>query len=318
MSLLSVHNLTKTFSGANGARVQAVSDVSFSVHAGEVLGVVGESGCGKTTLGHAILRLIEPDSGKVMYGGLDLVSATKAELKQTRRDLQIIFQDPFGSLNPRHKIGTVVGEPLLVHGIGSHSERRDRVASLLNLVGLPEDSSNRFPHEFSGGQRQRIAIARALALDPKLIVADESVSALDVSIQSQILNLIAELRVKLGMSIIFISHDLSVIRHISDRIAVMYLGRIVEIGPALQVMSKPQHPYTQALLSSVPEISLSRHKAKAIISGEPPDPSNPPPGCTFSNRCPQATSLCRMTRPELLPVNGDAQGVETACHLYAT
>lgn len=317
MSLLSVHNLTKTFSGANGARVQAVSDVSFSVQAGEVLGVVGESGCGKTTLGHAILRLTEPDSGKVMYGGLDLVSATKSELKRSRRDLQIIFQDPFGSLNPRHKIGTVVGEPLLVHGIGSRSERRDRVASLLNLVGLPEDSSNRFPHEFSGGQRQRIAIARALALEPKLIVADESVSALDVSIQSQILNLIAELRMKLGMSIIFISHDLSVIRHISDRIAVMYLGRIVEIGPAIQVMSKPQHPYTQALLSSVPEISLSRNKARATISGEPPDPSYPPSGCPFSNRCPQATSLCRMTRPKLLPVSSDAKGVETACHLYA-
>ncbi|MDA8604104.1 ATP-binding cassette domain-containing protein [Alphaproteobacteria bacterium] len=316
MSLLTVSNLTKTFAGPNNARVQAVSDVSFTVDEGEILGVVGESGCGKTTLGQAILRLVEPDSGTVTFGGLNLVSATKSELKRSRRDIQIIFQDPFGSLNPRHKIGYVVAEPLIVHGIGNRAERNARVAELLELVGLPVDAADRFPHEFSGGQRQRIAIARALALDPRLIVADESVSALDVSIQSQILNLISELRAKLGMSIIFISHDLSVIRHISDRIAVMYLGRIVEIGPAHEIMTDPKHPYTRALLASVPRISQTREARPAVISGEPPDPANPPPGCAFSNRCPDAMPECLKVRPDLALISGHEDGVKTACHLY--
>ncbi|MBM1218605.1 ATP-binding cassette domain-containing protein [Ponticoccus sp. SC2-23] len=318
MSLIDVRHLTKTFPGPNGTRVQAVSDVSFSMEEGEVLGVVGESGCGKSTLGHSIVRLIEPDAGEVAFGGLDLAKARKAELKHSRRDIQIIFQDPFGSLNPRHKVGHVIAEPLIVHRIGTRPERLARVKELLDLVGLPAEAVDRYPHEFSGGQRQRIAIARALALNPKLIVADESVSALDVSIQSQILNLIAELREKLGLSIIFISHDLSVIRHVSDRIAVMYLGRLVEIGPAAQIMTDPRHPYTQALLAAVPKIGGDRHAARPIVTGEPPDPANPPQGCAFHGRCPKVMEICRRTRPELGAGNGAPAGSETACHLYTT
>ena len=318
MTLLTVSNLTKSFPGPNKTRVRAVCDVSFTVDEGEILGVVGESGCGKTTLGQAILSLVEPDSGTVIFDGLNLGSATKAELKRSRRDIQVIFQDPFGSLNPRHKIGYVIAEPLIVHGVRSRDERSARVAELLDLVGLPTDAADRFPHEFSGGQRQRIAIARALALNPRLIVADESVSALDVSIQSQILNLIADLRIKLGMSIIFISHDLSVIRHISDRIAVMYMGRIVELGPAQEIMRDPKHPYTRALLASVPRIGESRERPSAVIFGEPPDPANPPPGCAFSNRCPDVMPACRTGRPDLLLIAGETDGVKTACHLYTS
>ncbi len=316
MSLLEVRRVTKTFPGPGGAKVRAVSDVSFSMEQGEVLGVVGESGCGKSTLGHAILRLIEPDSGEVVFDGLDLARAGKAELKRRRRDVQIIFQDPFGSLNPRHRVGHVIGEPLLVHRIGDRASRKARVAELVDLVGLPADSAGRYPHEFSGGQRQRIAIARALALSPKLVIADESVSALDVSIQSQILNLIAELRERLGLSIIFISHDLSVIRHVSDRIAVMYLGRIVEIGPAARVLEDPRHPYTRALLAAVPTVGGDRSGRRHIVAGEPPDPANPPAGCAFHGRCPKAMDVCREVRPELAAGSGEAAETETACHLY--
>ena len=316
MTLLDVRHMTKTFSGPGGTTVRAVSDVSFSVEAGEVLGVVGESGCGKTTMGHAILRLIEPDSGDVIFDGTDLTKASKAALKRSRRNLQVIFQDPFGSLNPRHKVGHIIGEPLIVHRIGTSVERKARVAELLDLVGLPLDSRDRYPHEFSGGQRQRIAIARALALNPKLIIADESVSALDVSIQSQILNLIAELREKLDLSIIFISHDLSVIRHVSHRIAVMYLGRIVEIGPAQQIIEAPQHPYTRALLAAVPIIGGNRSTELPIVMGEPPDPANPPSGCAFHSRCPHVMAVCKTGRPELKPGTGDLARNETACHLY--
>lgn len=316
MTLLDVRHMTKTFSGPGGTTVRAVSDVSFSVEAGEVLGVVGESGCGKTTMGHAILRLIEPDSGHVIFDGTDLTKASKAALKRSRRNLQVIFQDPFGSLNPRHKVGHIIGEPLIVHRIGTSAERKARVAELLDLVGLPLDSGGRYPHEFSGGQRQRIAIARALALNPKLIIADESVSALDVSIQSQILNLIAELREKLNLSIIFISHDLSVIRHVSHRIAVMYLGRIVEIGPAEQIIETPQHPYTRALLAAVPIIGGNRSTELPIVMGEPPDPANPPSGCAFHSRCPHVMTVCKTGRPELKPGTGDLARNETACHLY--
>lgn len=316
MTLLNVRHMTKTFSGAGGTTVRAVSDVSFSLEAGEVLGVVGESGCGKTTMGHAILRLIEPDSGDVIFDGTDLTKASKAALKRSRRNLQVIFQDPFGSLNPRHKVGHIIGEPLIVHRIGTSVERKARVAELLDLVGLPLDSRDRYPHEFSGGQRQRIAIARALALNPKLIIADESVSALDVSIQSQILNLIAELREKLDLSIVFISHDLSVIRHVSHRIAVMYLGRIVEIGPAQQIIEAPQHPYTRALLAAVPIIGGNRSTELPIVMGEPPDPANPPSGCAFHSRCPHVMAVCKTGRPELKPGTGDLARNETACHLY--
>ncbi len=316
MSLIDVRNITKTFPGPNGTIVRAVSDVSFSMEEGEVLGVVGESGCGKSTLGHSILRLIEPDSGSIIFDGTDLTTARGRELKRRRRDVQIIFQDPFGSLNPRHRIGHIIGEPLIVHRIGTKADRQMRVAELLDLVGLPADACERYAHEFSGGQRQRIAIARALALNPRLVVADEAVSALDVSIQSQILNLIADLRRKLGLSILFISHDLSVIRHVSDWIAVMYLGRFVEFGPARQIMEKPQHPYTCALLSAVPTIEGARHARPFIVAGEPPDPANPPDGCAFHSRCPKAMDICTGTRPELISRRGSPAGTQTACHLY--
>ncbi len=316
MSLIEVRNINKTFSGPNGTIVRAVSDVSFSIEEGEVLGVVGESGCGKSTLGHSILRLIEPDSGSIIFDGTDMATARRRELKRRRRDVQIIFQDPFGSLNPRHRVGHIIGEPLIVHRIGTKTDRQARVAELLDLVGLPADACERYAHEFSGGQRQRIAIARALALNPRLVVADEAVSALDVSIQSQILNLIADLRRKLGLSILFISHDLSVIRHVSDRIAVMYLGRFVEFGPAHQVMENPQHPYTCALLSAVPTIEGERHARPFIVAGEPPDPANPPDGCAFHSRCPKAMDICIGTRPELISRRGNPAGTQTACHLY--
>jgi oligopeptide/dipeptide ABC transporter ATP-binding protein len=326
MTLLDVRHISKTFDGQNGAKVQAVSDVSFSMNEGEVLGVVGESGCGKSTLGQTILRLIEPDSGEVVFRGIDLAKASKTQLNLCRRDIQIIFQDPFGSLNPRHKVGYIIREPLIVHRINNRAEQEARVAELFDLVGLPKDSGDRYPHEFSGGQRQRIAIARALALNPKLIIADESVSALDVSIQSQILNLIADLRQKLGLSIIFISHDLSVIRHLSDRIAVMYLGQIVEIGTASQIIQNPRHPYTKALLAAVPKIGRD-HASRAdksakqiVVTGEPPDPANPPPGCAFHSRCPEALDICRSIRPDLIDIAGhspeELDGVKTACHLH--
>lgn len=310
MTLLNVKNLSKTYPGRNGSVVQAVSDVSFSIEAGEVLGIVGESGCGKSTLGLSVLRLIEPSAGEILVEGREITGLSRRQMKAVRRDLQIIFQDPFGALNPRHKVGTIIGESLVVHKIGDAASRRARVSELLDLVGLPADAVDRFPHEFSGGQRQRIAIARALALNPKLIVADEAVSALDVSIQSQIINLVAELQKRLNLSIMFISHDLSVIRHVSDRVAIMYLGRIVEIGATEDVMETPRHPYTQVLLSAIPRAGQKR--ARVAIVGEVPDPSNPPTGCAFHTRCPKAISICSQTRPAL--AQHGAQG-EVACHL---
>ena len=319
MSLLELRHLSKTYPGQNGAVVQAVSDVSLNIESGEVLGVVGESGCGKSTLGRSLLRLIEPSGGEILFEGEDLMGLSQRAMKPRRRDLQIIFQDPFGSLNPRHTVGGIIGEPLVVHGVGTREERTKRVAELLKLVGLPEDSGKRYPHEFSGGQRQRIAIARALALNPKLLVADEAVSALDVSIQSQIINLIADLQKRLNLSIMFISHDLSVIRHVSDRIAVMYLGRIVEVGPAEEIMDAPKHPYTQALLSAIPRPGVER-KQRIVLQGELPDPANPPSGCAFHTRCPKVMDICHSVRPEL--ARPQASAVETgsmsavACHLY--
>jgi oligopeptide/dipeptide ABC transporter ATP-binding protein len=310
MSLLEIKKLSKIYHGKNGARVRALSDVSLDIAAGEVVGVVGESGCGKSTLGRALLRLIEPSSGQVIFEGKDIVPLKKSALKPIRRDLQIIFQDPFGSLNPRHKVGKVIAEPLEVHGIGSKQQRQEKVRELLDLVGLPQNAIDRHPHEFSGGQRQRIAIARALALDPKLIVADEAVSALDVSIQSQIINLIAKLQKQLNISILFISHDLSVIRHVSDRIAIMYLGRIVEMGETEEVMQNPQHPYTQSLLSAIPRVGEKR--ARTVLAGEVPDPANPPLGCAFHTRCSKVMDVCKQTRPELAT---QSQGA-VACHLF--
>ena len=311
MTLLSVRHLSKTYAAPGGRTVQAVSDVSLDLAPGEVLGIVGESGCGKSTLGRAILRLIEPSAGTVRFDGQDFTALRGAALKAARARAQIIFQDPFGSLNPRHSVGHILAEPLIVHGRGDRAARAARVAELLALVGLPPDAAARYPHEFSGGQRQRIAIARALALDPALIVADEAVSALDVSIQSQIINLIAGLRRRFGLSILFISHDLSVIRHVSDRIAVMYLGRIVETGPAAQVMEAPRHPYTQALLSAIPRPGVAR-TARTVLQGEVPDPANPPAGCAFHTRCPLAQAQCRAERPPLTP---RADQGEVACHL---
>jgi len=314
MSLLELRHLSKTYPGPNGAVVQAVSDVSLTIEAGEVLGVVGESGCGKSTLGRALLRLIEPSGGEILLDGKDLVQLSRRAMKPVRRDLQVIFQDPFGALNPRHTVGGIIGEPLKVHRIGTRAEQQARIAELLDLVGLPQDAAGRYPHEFSGGQRQRIAIARALALNPRLLVADEAVSALDVSIQSQIINLIADLQKRLGLSILFISHDLSVIRHVSDRIAVMYLGRVVETGPTETIMQAPKHPYTKALLSAIPRPGVARQQ-RIVLQGELPDPAHPPAGCAFHTRCPSVMPVCRQTRPALQPLDSSQKG-EVACHLY--
>jgi len=313
---LDVRDLSKTYSGQGGSAVRALDEVSLTLDRGEVLGIVGESGCGKSTLGRAILRLVEPSGGRVLVEDEDLLGLGSAGLKARRRDLQIIFQDPFGSLNPRHKVGAIIREPLDVHGIGTRRERAARVDELIRLVGLPEAARARYPHEFSGGQRQRIAIARALALNPKLIVADEPVSALDVSIQSQIINLIVSLRERLGLSMLFISHDLSVIRHVSDRIAVMYLGRIVETGTVGGIMDEPLHPYTQALLSAIPRPRAEGRRQRIVLRGELPDPANPPTGCAFHTRCPAAMPQCSVDRPALVPRRAQAVVRTTACHLY--
>ena len=316
MKLLEIQNLTKNYPGPNGSNIKAVSDVSFTLRQGEILGIVGESGCGKSTLGHSILRLIEPNSGKIFFEGKDLMMLQRRKMKLCRRHLQIIFQDPFGSLNPRHKVGYIIEEPLIVHRTGSNMQRKKRVQKLLSLVGLPKGTVEHYPHEFSGGQRQRIAIARALALNPKLLVADESVSALDVSIQSQILNLITELREKLELSVIFISHDLSVVRHVSDRIAVMYLGKIVEIGKTDELIKNPCHPYTQALLAAVPSIGRKFYTKSPIINGEPPDPANPPKGCAFNERCPDVMDVCKKIPPTLLRCRNQNINYQISCHLY--
>jgi len=314
MTLLELKNVSKTYPGKNGRTVKAVSDVSLKINQGEVLGVVGESGCGKSTLGRTLLRLVEPTDGEIHFEGKDLASLSPKAMKSVRRDLQVIFQDPYGALNPRHTVGSILSEPLKVQGEGNRASQNARVTELLDLVGLPEDSARRYPHEFSGGQRQRIAIARALALNPKMIVADEAVSALDVSVQSQIINLIADLRQRLNLSILFISHDLSVIRHICDRIAVMYLGRVVETGPSEQVITDPQHPYTKALLSAIPKLGVSRHD-RITLKGELPDPSAPPAGCAFHTRCPIATDICTEERPTLKPTDTANSTREVACHL---
>lgn len=313
-ALLEVRGLTRHFAGPGGRVLKALQDVSFTLARGEVLGIVGESGCGKTTLGRAVLRLVEPTAGSVLFEGEDLTRLSPAAMKKRRRDLGIVFQDPFGSLNPRHRVATLVGEPLVVHGESGVAER---VAEMLALVGLSPEAARRFPHEFSGGQRQRIAIARALALAPKLLVADEPVSALDVSIQSQIINLIADLRRRLSLSMLFISHDLSVIRHVADRIAVMYLGRIVEIGPAEALFERPQHPYTQALLSAVPRRPGEAARERIVLEGDLPDPSDPPPGCAFHGRCRHAMARCSVELPALLPRVTGAGLRDAACHLHA-
>jgi oligopeptide transport system ATP-binding protein len=318
--LLEVRNLVKHFPVRGGGfsfvrqQLKAVDDVSFTLLPGQTLGLVGESGCGKSTLGRALLRLQEPNSGQVFFEGRDILQMNRAELKAQRRDMQMIFQDPFASLSPRRTVAQTVREPLDVHDIGTSLERRKRVEELIELVGLRAAILNRYPHEFSGGQRQRIGIARALALNPKLIVADEPVSALDVSVQSQVLNLIKDLQLQLGVSFVFISHDLAVIQHISDVVAVMYLGRIVEQAEVSSLYASPKHPYTQALLSAVPAAHPAAGAKRIILSGDVPSPISPPSGCTFHPRCPAAQAKCQTTEPRQTTLhNGDYQRQFT-CH----
>lgn len=289
--LLDVRGLTKSFPVASGMfkrsrkDILAVNDVSFTIDSGETLGVVGESGCGKTTMGRAILRLIEPSSGSVSFAGTDVATLRRAALRRMRRRMQVVFQDPFSSLNPRMTVGAAVREGMLIHHIAEGSEADRRVAMLFNEVGLNPHYASRYPHEFSGGQRQRIGVARALSVEPEMIVCDEPVSALDVSVQAQVINLLQDLQRDRGLTYLFIAHDLSVVQHIADRVAVMYLGRIVEIGPSSQIYADPIMPYTRALLSAVPRPDPLRQTARIVLQGEPPSPANPPPGCVFYPRC---------------------------------
>ena len=294
------------------ARVHAVDDVTFAVRGGETLGLVGESGCGKTTLARCVLRLIEPTGGEVRFSGEDISHAGRRALAPLRRELQMVFQDPFASLNPRKRIDQILGAPLRLHG-ADRATARSRASELLSRVGLREEHAARFPHEFSGGQRQRIGIARALALEPRLIVLDEPVSALDVSIRAQIVNLLDDLQEELGLAYVFVAHDLSVVRHVSDRIAVMYLGKLMEVSPAEELYRRPIHPYTSALLSAVPipDPRENRARERIVLQGEPPSPIDPPSGCRFHTRCPRATEVCREVEPPLAEyVNGHL----AACH----
>jgi len=293
--------------------VRAVEDVSLTLAPGETLALVGESGCGKSTLGRLLMRLIEPSAGSIVMDGEDVTALSARDLKAFRRKIQLIFQDPFASLNPRMTIGQMVAEPLMLHDVVPPAQRRARVAELLAAVGLGPQHLNRYPHEFSGGQRQRIVIARALAAAPRVIVCDEPVSALDVSIQSQILNLLKDLQAELGIAYVFISHDLGVVKHIADRVAVMYLGRIVETAPVEQLFAQPRHPYTRALLSAIPAPSPALRRPMPLIEGDLPSPIDPPSGCHFHTRCPYAQPVCSTTRPGL---DDDGAGHATACHFW--
>lgn len=320
--LLSVRNLVKRFPIKGGilsrevASVKAVSDVSFDIRRGETLGLVGESGCGKSTLGRSILRLIEPTSGQIFFKGQDITHLGSAELRKLRRSMQIIFQDPYASLNPRMTVEEILGEPLDIHKLcGSRQEKLQRIHKLLDLCGLRREAISRYPHEFSGGQRQRICIARALAVEPEFIVCDEPVSALDVSIQAQIINLMQDLQKELGLTYLFIAHDLKVVEHISNRVAVMYLGKMVELADADELYVNPKHPYTKALLSAIPIPDPSRKKERIILRGDVPSPISPPSGCYFHPRCPMAQENCTVDLPLLreLPVQNPDPHV-AACH----
>ncbi|MFB5193629.1 ABC transporter ATP-binding protein [Neobacillus sp. KR4-4] len=318
--ILEIKGLKKHFPIKTGffnkvtGHVRAVDGVDFQVMPGETLGIVGESGCGKSTTGRTILRLLDPSAGEVLFNGKDLAKLSKEEMRQMRKDIQMVFQDPYASLNPRKTIRQILLEPLKVHGIGSsRGERIKRVEEIIEVVGLRKEHLDRHPHDFSGGQRQRIGIARALILKPKVIIADEPVSALDVSIQSQVLNLLKDLKKEFNLTLIFISHDLSVVRHLCDRIAVMYLGRVVEIADKKQLFTNPSHPYTSALLSAVPIANPKAKRERVILKGDLPSPANPPSGCTFHPRCPVAKESCKTKIPILQDIDS---GHHVSCHLY--
>lgn len=316
--LLEVNGLKKYFPitggllGKRQGEVKAVDDISFFVKKGETLGIVGESGCGKSTTGRLLMRLIEASEGRIVFEDQEITSMSKAELRRIRRDIQMVFQDPYASLNPRHSVEQILEEPLIVHGIGTKEERRKRVKEMLEVVGLSSYHAKRYPHQFSGGQRQRIGIARALMTKPKLIIADEPVSALDVSIQAQVLNLMKDIQKEFQLTYLFIAHDLGVVRHISDRVGVMYLGRLIELAESEELYENPLHPYTKALLSAVPIPDPDIKKETILIEGDLPSPANPPSGCAFHTRCRECMNICKTTRPIERIFNGHY----VACHLY--
>ncbi len=320
-ALLEVKHLVKHFPITQGiifskkvGAVQAVDDISFTVNKGETLGLVGESGCGKSTTGRVILRLIEATSGEVRFDGRNILTLNAKEMRELRKDMQIIFQDPYASLNPRMTVGDIIAEPLKIHGLAKGKERQKRVQELLEVVGLASYHARRYPHEFSGGQRQRIGIARALAVKPKLIICDEPVSALDVSIQAQVINLLQDLQKEFGLTYLFIAHDLSVVKHISDRVAVMYLGKIVELADKYELFDNAKHPYTQALLTAIPVADPNYKRERIILQGDVPSPINPPSGCRFHTRCPKVMDICKEQVPESVEV---ASNHWAACHLVS-
>ncbi|GAA1590699.1 dipeptide ABC transporter ATP-binding protein [Kribbella hippodromi] len=313
--LLKVEDVRKEFPTHAREVVRAVDGVSLEVHTGETLGLVGETGCGKSTLARCMAHLYDVTSGSVWFEGKDITKLSRKAMRPLRRDVQVIFQDPYGSLNPRRRVGSIIGDPFAIHDISSGAERKKQVQDLMELVGLNPEHYNRFPAEFSGGQRQRIGVARALALRPKLVICDEPVSALDVSIQAQIINLLADLQKDLGLTYVFISHDLSVIRHVSNRIAVMYLGKIVELSPTAELFGQTRHPYTRALLSALPapDPDTADSRQQIILGGDIPSATNPPEGCRFHTRCPKARSDCATSEPPLIPILDDTDAHRTAC-----